>query len=432
MAGPRAASPFGQVWSATYNPSSGTMPAWTNLTANRVSNDTSAMNVNGMDISSIYIDPHDPTGKTVYVTVEGMPSLTQAAQAIYGSSDGGATWANLTDNLPLAPASSVVVDPQSASTVYVATDAGVYFTSQVGSCAQASSDCWTFFGSGLPAAPVVSLIALPATDTQQVLIAGTYGRGIWQTPLWSSGVSLTSATASPDSLTFAGQAFGTTSAAQPVTLKNTGSIALTPTAISFSGDFTETTDTCKGATIEPGNSCTIQVAFRPAASGSLSGQMTISANVYGGRLTVDLSGTGTLPAVSRSPPPRSILAASPSAPPPPASPSPPATAARLCPSRASPSAPRFRLPATPAAPPAWPRTQPARSRSSRAHRPGIRIGNADAHRRSRHADRRVERDRRSSCHRQPAHLPACLSRHAGRPALGAADSLPGQYRRHSH
>ncbi len=286
-------SPFGQVWSATYNPSSGTMPAWTNLTANRVSNDTSAMNVNGMDISSIYIDPHDPTGKTVYVTVEGMPSLTQAAQAIYGSSDGGATWANLTDNLPLAPASSVVVDPQSASTVYVATDAGVYFTSQVGSCAQASSDCWTFFGSGLPAAPVVSLIALPATDTQQVLIAGTYGRGIWQTPLWSSGVSLTSATASPDSLTFAGQAFGTTSAAQPVTLKNTGSIALTPTAISFSGDFTETTDTCKGATIEPGNSCTIQVAFRPAASGSLSGQMTISANVYGGRLTVDLSGTGT-------------------------------------------------------------------------------------------------------------------------------------------
>jgi hypothetical protein len=34
-------------------------------------NDSNSLNAFGMDISSIYIDPHDTTGNTVYVTVEG-------------------------------------------------------------------------------------------------------------------------------------------------------------------------------------------------------------------------------------------------------------------------------------------------------------------------------------------------------------------------
>lgn len=286
-------SPYGQVWSATYNQAAGGLGAWVNLTSNKVSNDTNAMNASGMDISSIYIDPHDATGKTVYVTVEGMSSSTQAAQGLYGSTDGGTTWVNLTNDLPRAPVSSVVVDPQNANTVYVATDAGVWFTNAVANCAQASSDCWSVFGAGLPAAPVTSLIALPATATQQVLIAGTYGRGIWMTPLWTSGTTLSSATANPDSLSFGNQVFGTTSASQPVAIENTGSLPLTPTATNISADFVVVSDNCKGTTVQAGKSCTIQVAFRPGDTGSLTGEMTVSANVYGGQLTVDLSGTGT-------------------------------------------------------------------------------------------------------------------------------------------
>ena len=53
----------------------------------------------------------------------------------YRTTDGGAHWSDLTSNLPGAPASSIVVDPQSANTVYIATDQGVYFTTQVASCA---------------------------------------------------------------------------------------------------------------------------------------------------------------------------------------------------------------------------------------------------------------------------------------------------------
>jgi hypothetical protein len=285
-------SPFGQVWSATFNPSSSAMPAWSNLTANPVSNDTNAMNANGMDISSIFIDPHDPTGQTVYVTVEGMPSPTEAAQLVYLSTNGGATWSNISSSLPAAPVSSLVVDPQNANTVYVATDVGVWFTTQISTCAQLASSCWSAFGDGLPEAPVTFLAAMPATSSQQVLIAGTYGRGIWDTPLWTSGTTIATAVADPDSLTFSSQQFGTTSAAETVTLKNAGSFALTPTTITPSGDFAET-DNCQGATVQPGKSCSIQVTFRPTDTGSRTGQLIIAANVYGGQLTVALSGTGT-------------------------------------------------------------------------------------------------------------------------------------------
>jgi hypothetical protein len=41
------------------------------LTLNPVTNDSVWDEWSGFDISSIFIDPHDATGKTVYVTVEG-------------------------------------------------------------------------------------------------------------------------------------------------------------------------------------------------------------------------------------------------------------------------------------------------------------------------------------------------------------------------
>ncbi len=67
----------GHVLSAVFDPTSGAVPAWTDLTLNPVSNDTNAMNLYGLDISSIFIDPHDATGKTVYVTVAGIQSLPE-------------------------------------------------------------------------------------------------------------------------------------------------------------------------------------------------------------------------------------------------------------------------------------------------------------------------------------------------------------------
>ena len=281
----------GHILSATFDPSSSALPVWQDLTLNPVVNDTFSLNSKNFDISSLTIDSHDPTGNTVYTTLAGVDSSTAKIQAVYRSSNGGATWTGITANLPLAPANSLAIDPQNANTVYVATDQGVYLTTQVANCMQSASNCWSVFGSGLPAAPAVVLSAAPASSSAPVLVAGTYGRGIWQTPLWSAGTGLTTAAAAPSSLAFPSQVFNIPSSPLTVTLANTGSLALTPRSIAMNGSFSET-DNCVNASVAPGASCAIRVTFTPQATGPLSGEMTIFANVYGGQLTVDLTGIG--------------------------------------------------------------------------------------------------------------------------------------------
>jgi hypothetical protein len=281
----------GHVLTATIDPASAAMPVWTDLTLNPVTNSAIALNSFDLDISSIFIDGHDPTGNTVYVTVAGFASFTQPVQTVYGSTDGGVHWQSYVANLPGVPANAIVVDPQSATTAYVATDVGVYFTTQVSSCVTLPLTCWSVFGTGLPGAPVEKLSAAPASAAAQVLTAATYGRGVWQTPLWTAGTSLTTATVNPGSLVFANQIFGTASSAQSVVVTNTGTVALMPTSIAMIGDFSET-DNCRNATLAGGANCSIQVTFTPTATGNRTGQMTIYANVYGGQLSVALSGTG--------------------------------------------------------------------------------------------------------------------------------------------
>jgi FtsP/CotA-like multicopper oxidase with cupredoxin domain len=119
---------------------------------------------------------------------------------------------------------------------------------------------------------------------------------------WSNIASLTPApiaSITPATLTFAGQLLNTTSAAQSVTLSNTGSTALTINSIVFAGtnpgDFAQTT-TCPigGAGLAAGANCTISVTFTPAATGSRTASMTINSNdPVNSVLAVSLIGTGT-------------------------------------------------------------------------------------------------------------------------------------------
>jgi hypothetical protein len=107
---------------------------------------------------------------------------------------------------------------------------------------------------------------------------------------------------SATSLSFAGQTVSTPSAPQTLTLSNTGTGALTPLTITASGDFSQT-NTC-GATMSVGAKCTISVTFKPAASGTRIGTLSISDNALDSPQSVALSGTGqdfTLAAASGSP-----------------------------------------------------------------------------------------------------------------------------------
>jgi len=284
----------------TANTDSGTT-AWTDLWRSPVMNDpanSGQFNPGQFDISSIIADAHDATGATVYATVMGFSGNLISEPHVYRSTDGGAHWANISSNLPNAPANSILVDPNDANTVYVALDTGVYSTSAVSTCATPTVNCWSVFGTGLPNAPVTQLTAVTGAAAGSVtglLRAGTYGRGIWQVPLETASAVLAGIQLSATSLAFAAQQEQTQSTPQSVTVTNTGNAALIVSQITVTGDFTET-DNCVSASVAANGYCTVQVSFLPSTTGARTGTLTIYANVAGGQATVALSGTGLAPA----------------------------------------------------------------------------------------------------------------------------------------
>ncbi len=286
----------GHIFTAVVDDSSqSSTTTWTDLYSSPVSNASlqPQFDPGGFDISSIDIDPHDPTAQTIYVTVQGYSTPEQPEPILYRSTDGGAHWLDITANLPPVPASSVVVDPNDANIVYVALDTGVYYTLNVASCSSPGAVCWNVLGDGLPNAPVTALMAV-ANGSDRLLRAATWGRGIWQTQLLTSSMQFTTATLSPAALTFPDQAAQTASTPQTVTLSNTGTHPLTVTSVSIQGDFNET-DNCASVSLGNGKACSFQVVFDPSAAGPRQGSLTIYANVSGGQLVLPLSGTGLPP-----------------------------------------------------------------------------------------------------------------------------------------
>jgi hypothetical protein len=113
--------------------------------------------------------------------------------------------------------------------------------------------------------------------------------------LSGTGVGIPVVQLSPTSLTFATQLINTSSAAQNVTLTNTGNGTLTITSIGISGgnstDFSQTNN-C-GTSVAAGASCTISVTFKPTAKGSRSSSVSIVDNASNSPQSVPLSGTCT-------------------------------------------------------------------------------------------------------------------------------------------
>ena len=104
------------------------------------------------------------------------------------------------------------------------------------------------------------------------------------------GVSLSST-----SLSFGNSPVGISSAAQTVTLTNTGSQALSISGLTLGGtapsDFAEVADTC-GSSVAGGAKCTIEATFTPAAASSYTATLSIKDNATGSPQTISLSGTG--------------------------------------------------------------------------------------------------------------------------------------------
>lgn len=96
---------------------------------------------------------------------------------------------------------------------------------------------------------------------------------------------------SPSSLSFSSQQVGTTSAAQTVTLTNTGALALQVSHIQASTPFDET-NTC-GTSLPAAGMCTISVSFSPTTAGAATGTLTLTDSAANSPQTVALSGSTT-------------------------------------------------------------------------------------------------------------------------------------------
>src|SRR5437667_174152 len=104
-------------------------------------------------------------------------------------------------------------------------------------------------------------------------------------------------TLSTSKLNFDAQLVGTTSAAQGITLSNSGTAPLSITGVSVTkngaeiGIFAET-DNCVGS-IAVGASCAVSVTFKATGVGAASGTLTINDNAANTPQTVDLAATGS-------------------------------------------------------------------------------------------------------------------------------------------
>ena len=117
-------------------------------------------------VSRIAVSPKD--ANTLYATFSGFRSGSDDAH-VMKSTDGGATWSDVSGNLPDAPVNDIIVRGKE---LLVGTDVGVFRSS--------GNKKWSTVGAGLPMAPVMDIDYQAATDT---VVAGTFGRGIWSVTL---------------------------------------------------------------------------------------------------------------------------------------------------------------------------------------------------------------------------------------------------------
>jgi hypothetical protein len=202
------------------------------------------------------------------------------------------------------------------------------------SAVSGASDYWVYVGTtGIGSSDVFANSSAITATSQAVTGLPTSGKiyvrvysyvgGFWTSTDFTytggtAGSGLT-ITRSPTSLTFASTTVGSTTAAQLVTIKNTGTGTVNLTSETITGgqatSFIKSATTC-GASLAAAASCTVSVEFKPATTGTLSSTLSIADNATGSPQTVTLMGTGAssggnTAAALTSPMPGSTLAGGP-------------------------------------------------------------------------------------------------------------------------
>jgi photosystem II stability/assembly factor-like uncharacterized protein len=145
---------YGQIHRTSNN---GT--TWTDIAANLPNN----------AVTDVHIHPTNP--QIMWVTMSGF----SAGEKVFVTSDGGSSWTNISSNLPNLPANCIVYQNGTSGGLYVGMDVGVYYT-------DSTLSNWQPFDQGMPNVIVNELEIHYGAGK---LRAATYGRGLWQSDLFT-------------------------------------------------------------------------------------------------------------------------------------------------------------------------------------------------------------------------------------------------------
>ena len=93
-----------------------------------------------------------------------------AASHVFMSTDAGATWSDISGDLPDTPVSALALDHNDANTIYAGTDVGVFVTNDLGAT-------WLAYDNGIPNCPIHDL---HVDASENFLYAATFGRGMYK------------------------------------------------------------------------------------------------------------------------------------------------------------------------------------------------------------------------------------------------------------
>lgn len=132
-------------------------------------------------VMKIAADPFNLDG--AYVSFSG---YNAGIAHVAKTADGGATWTDLTGNLPSMPVNAIAPDNLDPTRIYIGTDVGVWATTNGGTS-------WAPFEVGLPNTVISDL---EIQKSSRKLVAGTHGRGAWEVSITdgpSTGVEVATA-----------------------------------------------------------------------------------------------------------------------------------------------------------------------------------------------------------------------------------------------
>ncbi len=128
----------------------------------------------GYFVTSIAVHPDN--AQKVAVTLSSFWTYADG-EKVFISADAGDTWTNYSANLPNLPVNCAVYETGAKDALYVGMDVGLYYRDN-------TMSEWVSFMDGLPN---VIVNELEIDQSIQKIRAATYGRGLWESPLYNVG-----------------------------------------------------------------------------------------------------------------------------------------------------------------------------------------------------------------------------------------------------